>query len=148
MAMEKSRESTISLSRHIQQFHWESVFNPEVEMHLAPYANIWAWQSLLYTFYTCPLFTYLKILLLSSNINIFKALSFFCLPIPLRNTSERSFLTRWSQFLLVLCKNDSGVTPGTLKVWYIIEGCCSSCSLMLWCFLIGYPGALNDNSES
>lgn len=55
------------------------------------------------------------------------------LPFPPKNTFEKSFLTISNHFLLVFCKNDSGVTPGTLKGWYIIERNCSNGSLMLRC---------------
>lgn len=54
-------------------------------------------------------------------------------PFPPKNTFEKSFLTTSNHFLLVFCKNDSGVTPGTLKGWYIIERNCSNGSLMLRC---------------
>ena len=54
-------------------------------------------------------------------------------PFPPKITFEKSFLTTSNHFLLVFCKNDSGVTPGTLKGWYIIERNCSNGSLMLRC---------------
>lgn len=54
-------------------------------------------------------------------------------PFPPKTTLEKSFLTTSNHFLLAFCKNDSGVAPGTLKGWYIIERNCSNGSLMLRC---------------
>lgn len=61
------------------------------------------------------------------------SLFIFLISFPSKDTFEKSSLMTSNHFLLVLYKNDSGVTPGTLKGWYIIEGNSSNCSLMLWC---------------